>query len=98
MGSNLGDNLAVDKVTQYKVNKDHPVENIIGDASTRVLTRSSLKKNTSMFVELNDTGILESCLYSCFISQQEPRNVQLAIKEPSWVQAMKEELAQFEKL
>ena len=51
-----------------------------------------------MYATIKDTGILHTCLYNCFISQVEPKNVQMALKENSWVEAMQEELAQFQKL
>nr|GFC17923.1 putative ribonuclease H-like domain-containing protein [Tanacetum cinerariifolium] len=35
------------------------------------------------------------CLYSCFLSQVEPKKVSDALQEPSWVEAMQEELLQF---
>ena len=44
------------------------------------------------------SGDVNSCLYSCFISQIEPKNVDMALHEPSWVDAMHEELNQFERL
>src|SRR3990170_5839884 len=98
IGSNLGENLQVDKVPQHRVNIDHPSENIIGDAASTLKTRNQLKRFSGLFVDMSDSGILDTCQYSCFISQQEPKNVQMALKEPSWVEAMQEELGQFEKL
>ncbi|KAD7477708.1 hypothetical protein E3N88_00844 [Mikania micrantha] len=71
--SNLLDNLAVEEVPTLSVNKNHPVENIIGPLSEGVLTRSK-----SITVE--------------------PKNVKMALKESSWVEAMQEELMQFQKL
>ncbi|KAI3682931.1 hypothetical protein L1987_83321 [Smallanthus sonchifolius] len=45
-----------------------------------------------------DTGILETCLHACFISQTEPKNVVEALDDDCWIEAMQEELAQFDKL
>ena len=51
-----------------------------------------------LYSEILDTGIMEKCLYSCFISQTEPSNIKEALKENSWIEAMQEELSQFAKL
>lgn len=34
------------------------------------------------------------CLFLCFLSQVEPKNVYMALEESSWVEAMQEELLQ----
>jgi hypothetical protein len=53
---------------------------------------------TGMFSEVKDKGRINEALFSCFISQIEPKNIQMALKESSWVDAMQEELSQLEKL
>ena len=68
-----------------RVQRDHPIDNIIGQLGDGVKTRSQ-------------SGDVNTCLYSCFISQIEPKNVEMALNEPSWVDAMHEELHQFQKL
>ena len=35
------------------------------------------------------------CLFACFLSQEEPKNIKQALGKESWVEAMKEELLQF---
>ncbi|GKG05082.1 hypothetical protein Tco_0315469, partial [Tanacetum coccineum] len=35
---------------------------------------------------------LHTCLFACFLSQEEPKKV---IQDPSWIEAMQEELLQF---
>nr|GFA78451.1 hypothetical protein [Tanacetum cinerariifolium] len=42
-----------------------------------------------------DPALLQFCLYSCFLSQVEPKKVSDALQDPSWVEAMQEELLQF---
>jgi hypothetical protein len=37
-------------------------------------------------------------MYSCFISQTEPKHVEDALRDGNWFEAMQEELLQFEKL
>nr|GEU35156.1 ribonuclease H-like domain-containing protein [Tanacetum cinerariifolium] len=39
--------------------------------------------------------LLQFCLFSCFLSQEEPKKIFDALKDPSWVEAMKDELLQF---
>nr|GFB74104.1 hypothetical protein [Tanacetum cinerariifolium] len=39
--------------------------------------------------------LLQFCLFSCFLSQEEPKKISDALKDPSWVEAMQEELCQF---
>ncbi|GJS00025.1 putative reverse transcriptase domain-containing protein [Tanacetum coccineum] len=37
----------------------------------------------------------QNCLFACFLSQEEPKKVIYALKDPSWIEAMQEELLQF---
>ncbi|KAL4579862.1 hypothetical protein LXL04_016030 [Taraxacum kok-saghyz] len=68
-----------------RIKNNHPIDNVIGSLTDGEQTRSQ-------------TGHVNEYLYSCFISQIEPKNVDMALTEPSWVDAMHEELNQFEKL
>nr|GEW22210.1 hypothetical protein [Tanacetum cinerariifolium] len=36
-----------------------------------------------------------TCMFACFLSQEEPKRVYQALKDPSWIKAMQEELLQF---
>ncbi|GJR56654.1 putative ribonuclease H-like domain-containing protein [Tanacetum coccineum] len=38
----------------------------------------------------------QNCLFSCFLSQMEPKKVIQALEDPSWIEAMQEELLQFQ--
>ncbi|GKF61223.1 putative ribonuclease H-like domain-containing protein, partial [Tanacetum coccineum] len=38
---------------------------------------------------------LHTCLFACFLSQEEPKKVIQALKDPSWIKAMQGELLQF---
>ncbi|XP_052627206.1 uncharacterized protein LOC128133719 [Lactuca sativa] len=68
-----------------RIQRDHPIENVIGQLGDGVQTRSK-------------SGDVNTCLYPCFISQIEPKPVDMVLNEPSWVEAMHDELNQFEKL
>nr|GEW05953.1 hypothetical protein [Tanacetum cinerariifolium] len=36
-----------------------------------------------------------TCMFACFLSQEEPKRVHQALKDPSWIEAMQKELLQF---
>ncbi|GJU14561.1 ribonuclease H-like domain, reverse transcriptase, RNA-dependent DNA polymerase [Tanacetum coccineum] len=38
---------------------------------------------------------LHTCLFACFICEEEPKKVIQALKDPSWIESMQEELLQF---
>ncbi|KAJ9547376.1 hypothetical protein OSB04_019919 [Centaurea solstitialis] len=61
--------------------KDHPQTQIIGDPSEGVKTRANL----------------DYCLFACFVSKNEPKKVTDALTDPFWVEAMQDELLQFER-
>nr|GFB97804.1 hypothetical protein [Tanacetum cinerariifolium] len=65
-----------------------------------VQTRSKLKPtNEQGFISAVYKGKthkdLNTCLFDCFLSQIEPTRVARALSNPSWVEAMQEELLQF---
>ena len=64
------------------IQRHHPVDQILGDISMRVTTRSRLAN----FCEL----------YS-FVSSIEPFRVEEALLDPDWVLAMQEELNNFKR-
>src|SRR3954471_11243923 len=66
----------------WKSVTDHPHEQIIGDTSDQVRTRNFFKDNSNNMA---------------MISQVEPKNINDALKDESWMEAMTEELSQFEK-
>ncbi|KAD0053224.1 hypothetical protein E3N88_44863 [Mikania micrantha] len=66
----------------YQELKDHPLSQVLGDISAGVSTRSQLSN---------------FCLYALFVSQQEPMNYHIALRDIGWVEAMQLELLQFKK-
>nr|GFC89961.1 putative ribonuclease H-like domain-containing protein [Tanacetum cinerariifolium] len=36
-----------------------------------------------------------TCMFACFLSQEEPKRVHQAFKDPSWIEAIQKELLQF---
>jgi hypothetical protein len=67
------------EIVNIKETKSHPLENVIGKINERTL-RSKSQNESNFF---------------CFVSTIEPKNVNEAIKDESWVIAMQEELNQF---
>nr|GEW30451.1 hypothetical protein [Tanacetum cinerariifolium] len=69
-----------------KWTKDHPLNNIIGQLSRPVSTRLQLHEQ-SLF-----------CYYDTFISLVEPKTYKDALTQTCWIEAMQEELNEFERL
>nr|GEW06144.1 hypothetical protein [Tanacetum cinerariifolium] len=73
---------------------------IIGHVDTPVQTRNKSKEmEEQSFIatihQKTNPALLQFCLFSCFLSQEEPKKISDALKDPSWVEAMHEELLQF---
>nr|GEX12215.1 hypothetical protein [Tanacetum cinerariifolium] len=94
--NNLETSITVSPIPTTRIHKDHPVSQIICDLS-------STTKTTSMTRVVKDQGGLSqmfendfhTCMFVCFLSQEEPKRVHQALKDPSWIEAMQEELLQF---
>ncbi|GJW36100.1 retrovirus-related pol polyprotein from transposon TNT 1-94 [Tanacetum coccineum] len=71
--------LEIDKMVNIKESRNHPLENVIENLNQRTL--KSQAQNQSNFF--------------CFISTIEPKNVNEALTDESWIVAMQEELNQF---
>ncbi|GJX26904.1 putative ribonuclease H-like domain-containing protein [Tanacetum coccineum] len=102
--TNLAPTIDVDPVPTRRVHTVHPISQIIGDITSPVLTRGTLKK--SKFGESALAGYVHDqqrnnhtdylhCLFACFLSQLEPSSVAQALNDPDWVEAMQEEMQQF---
>ncbi|GKC75849.1 putative ribonuclease H-like domain-containing protein, partial [Tanacetum coccineum] len=102
--TNLAPTIAVDLVPTRRVHTVHHISQIIGDITSLVLTRGTLKK--SKFGESALAGYVYDqqrnnhtyylhCLFACFLSQLEPSSVAQALNDPTWVEAMQEEMQQF---
>ncbi|GKB09169.1 retrovirus-related pol polyprotein from transposon TNT 1-94 [Tanacetum coccineum] len=66
--------------------KDHPIANVIGDPSRSVSTRKQLQTDAMW------------CYFDAFLTSVEPKNFKQAMTEPSWIDAMQEEIHEFERL
>nr|GEY40280.1 hypothetical protein [Tanacetum cinerariifolium] len=94
--NNLETAITVSPIRTTRVHKDHPVTQIIGDLSLATQTRSMTrvaKDQGGLSQIFNDD--FHTCMFTCFLSQEKPKRVHQALKDPSWIEAMQEELIQF---
>ncbi|GJW10154.1 hypothetical protein Tco_1575981 [Tanacetum coccineum] len=75
----MDETLEIDEIVNIKESRNHPLENVIGNLNQRTL-RSQAQNQSNYF---------------CFISTIEPKNVNEALGDESWIVAMQEELNQF---
>ncbi|GKB41877.1 retrovirus-related pol polyprotein from transposon TNT 1-94 [Tanacetum coccineum] len=66
--------------------KDHPIANVIGNPSRSVSTRKQLQTDAMW------------CYFDAFLTSVEPKNFKQAMTELSWIDAMQEEIHEFERL
>ncbi|GJR77040.1 putative ribonuclease H-like domain-containing protein [Tanacetum coccineum] len=97
---NISPSYVVSSTPHTRIHKDHPIDHVIGDVQSSVQTR----RMTTSYSELGFLGAiyegkthqdLHTCLFACFLSQEEPKRVSKALSDPAWVEAMQEELLQF---
>ncbi|GJT41929.1 retrovirus-related pol polyprotein from transposon TNT 1-94 [Tanacetum coccineum] len=69
-----------------KWTKDHPLENIIGKLGRPVSSR----------LQLHEQALF--CYYDAFLASVEPKNYKDALTQACWIEAMQEELNEFEHL
>ncbi|GKA61465.1 retrovirus-related pol polyprotein from transposon TNT 1-94 [Tanacetum coccineum] len=67
-----------------KWTKDHPLDNIIGELERPVSTR----------LQLHEQALF--CYYDAFITSVEPKNYKDALTQACWIEAMQEDLNEFE--
>ncbi|GJS34150.1 putative ribonuclease H-like domain-containing protein [Tanacetum coccineum] len=98
--NNLDAFMPVSPIPTTRIHKDHPVEQIIGDLHSAPQTRRMTKNLeehglfSSVQQRINHKDF-QNCLFACFLSQEEPKKVIHALKDPSWIEAMQDELLQF---
>nr|GEU66937.1 ribonuclease H-like domain-containing protein [Tanacetum cinerariifolium] len=97
--NNLELSIIVSHIPTTRVHKDHLKEQIIGDLNlaTRIRRMINFSKENAKVSYINKQGRTnhnnyQNCLFACFLSQQEHKKVIHALKDPSWIEAMQEEL------
>nr|GEW46150.1 putative ribonuclease H-like domain-containing protein [Tanacetum cinerariifolium] len=98
--NNMDTTIQVNHVPTTRIHKDHPLDQVIGDLHSTTQTRNmskNLEENgfVSTIHQRANHKDLQNCLFTCFLSQEEPKKAIRALKDPSWIEAMQEELLQF---
>ncbi|GJU08895.1 ribonuclease H-like domain-containing protein [Tanacetum coccineum] len=98
--SNLNASYHVPTTPNTRIHKDHSLDHVIGDIQSSVQTRGMTKTANeqgllSVAYERKPHEDLNTCLFFCFLSQEEPKRVTKALSDSAWVEAMQEELLQF---
>ena len=75
-----------EKGPSSRIKLNHPPEVIVGNMNELTLRNSTVDKCVANFVS-----------YSCYLSQVEPTKVEEALQDESWVEAMHDELLQFQR-
>nr|GEV27231.1 retrovirus-related Pol polyprotein from transposon TNT 1-94 [Tanacetum cinerariifolium] len=73
------------QVSKYRWTKDHPLEQVHGNPSRPVQTRRQLATDPKM------------CMFALTVSTAEPKNIKEAMADFAWIEAMQEELHQFDR-
>ncbi|GJV01148.1 putative ribonuclease H-like domain-containing protein [Tanacetum coccineum] len=100
--NNLETTMNVSPIPTTRIYKDHPKDQIIRDINSATQTRRMTKISeehamVSYIKKQRRTNHkdYQNCLFACFLSQNEPKKVIQALTDPSWIEAMQEELLQF---
>ncbi|GJV07370.1 putative ribonuclease H-like domain-containing protein [Tanacetum coccineum] len=95
--SNITTIYPVPSTPNTRIHKDHSLDRVISDVKSSVQTRRMINEQgfISAVYEGKTHKDLHTCLFACFLSQEEPKKVIQALKDPSWIEAMQEELLQF---
>nr|GEW77804.1 hypothetical protein [Tanacetum cinerariifolium] len=98
--SNISTPYSVLTTPNTRINKDHSLNNVIGDIQSGVQTRRMTVTTDeqgfiSAIYEEKTYEDLHTCLFAYFLSQEESKRITNALKDPTWVEAMQEELMQF---
>nr|GEW99186.1 retrotransposon protein, putative, unclassified [Tanacetum cinerariifolium] len=101
--NNIESSTVVSLIPTHRVHIDHPKDQILGDPQSAVQTRGMAKKSSGAHAFISyihkqrriNHKDYENCLFSCFLSQMEPKKVAQALEYESWVKAMQDELLQF---
>ncbi|GJW17054.1 putative ribonuclease H-like domain-containing protein [Tanacetum coccineum] len=102
--TNLETVVNVSPIPTSRIISSHPSALILGDPTSAVQTRSKVNKSSGAHAFVSyvqkqkriNHKDFQHCLFACFLSQHEPKKISEALEDESWVDAMQEELLQFE--
>nr|GEW78877.1 hypothetical protein [Tanacetum cinerariifolium] len=94
--SNMETTITASPTPTLRIHKDHPKSQIIGHVNTPIQTRHKSKEmEEQSFIatihQKTTPDLLQFCLFSCFLSQEEPKKIFDAFKDPSWVHKNKKD-------
>nr|GEV36707.1 retrovirus-related Pol polyprotein from transposon TNT 1-94 [Tanacetum cinerariifolium] len=72
--------------SEHRWTKDHPLEQVIRNPSQSVRTRHQLESDGKM------------CMFTLTVSRTESKNIKEAMADSAWIESMREELHQFDRL
>nr|GFB30611.1 hypothetical protein [Tanacetum cinerariifolium] len=86
--SNMETTITVSPTPTLRIHKYHPKSQIIGPVETLIQTRNKFKEvGEQTFIaaihQKTDPALLQFCLFSCFLSQVEPKKIFDALQDPS---------------
>lgn len=98
--NNLPPDYQVLSTPHSRSHKAHSLDNVIGDEQSGVKTRQQLMSSDQQglldaLYSSKQHEFSNSCLFVCFLSEDEPKNIHKALENSSWLKAMQEELLQF---
>nr|GEX47829.1 putative ribonuclease H-like domain-containing protein [Tanacetum cinerariifolium] len=102
--TNLESSLDVRSTITKWIHNIHPTSQVLGDINSPVQIRSQVKhkgSSESAFISYihdqrrNNHPNFQLCMFSCFLSQEEPTTVAQALADPDWVEVMQAEMQQF---
>nr|GEV30165.1 hypothetical protein [Tanacetum cinerariifolium] len=87
--SNMETTITASPTPTLKIHKDHPKSQIIGLVDTSIQTKNKSKEvGEQSFIatihQKTDPALLQFCLFSCFLSQVEPKKISDALQDPIW--------------
>ncbi|GJX34794.1 putative ribonuclease H-like domain-containing protein [Tanacetum coccineum] len=98
--NNLDTTIQVSPIPTTRIHKDHPLDQVIRDLQSATQTRNmskNLKEHwfVSTIQQKNKPSRPQTLVCLLFITGRNPKKVIHALKDPSWIEAMQEELLQF---
>nr|GEU92985.1 hypothetical protein [Tanacetum cinerariifolium] len=90
---NLDSTFQFSPIPITRINKDHPLEQVIGYLHSAPQTRRMTKNLeehglVGTVISRTNNKDLQNCLFAYFLSQMEPKKVLQALKDPSWIKAI----------
>nr|GEX41562.1 ribonuclease H-like domain-containing protein [Tanacetum cinerariifolium] len=99
--NNLESSLNVSSTITKRIHNIHPTSQVLSAINSPVQTRSQVKhkgSTESAFISYihdqrrNNHTDFQLCMFSCFLSQEEPTTVAQALADPDWVEAIQAEM------